>query len=110
MSTRRVLVCPLPLCAGTDAACIRLTRTLIVVAIRAARAGLFLGNKFLKVRVIARLLGRYTTGGIVDQHHLQQVEALVVKIVADGVRVVSLPLGKRRLEVGIRGDARPKVL
>ena len=64
----------------------------------------------LKVGVIARLLGRDAAGRVVYKHHLEEVEAGLVEVVADGLVRVANPLGERRLEVGIRGDARPVLL
>lgn len=55
----------------------------------------------LKVWVVASLLGRDAAGGIIDQHHLQQVETLVVEILAQRLTVIASPLGERGLEIGI---------
>ena len=64
----------------------------------------------LEVRVVARLLGRDAARRIVDEHHLQQVEARVVEVGAEGLRLVADPLGERRLEVGVGGDAGPDII
>ncbi len=37
----------------------------------------------LEIRVIARSLGGDAAGRIVHQHHLQEIESLVVKVVAE---------------------------
>ena len=63
-----------------------------------------------KVRVVARLLGRDAAGGVVREHHLEEVEAAVVEALAERLRVVADPLRERGLLVLVRGDAGPDVL
>ena len=63
----------------------------------------------LKVGVVAGLLGRNTTGGIVHQHHLQEVETCIVKVVAQGRRKVTIPLGEGSLKVWIRRHSGPDI-
>lgn len=61
----------------------------------------------LKIGVVAGLLGRDAAGGVVDEHHLEEVEPGVVEVGTDGLVHVAGPLGERRLEVRIRSDAGP---
>ncbi len=82
---------------------------LIVVACAAARSRRLLLFVVLKVRVVDGALGGDAAGGVVDEHGLEQVEAGRVEVVAERGRVISLPLGKGGLEIGIRGDAGPDV-
>lgn len=63
----------------------------------------------LKVRVVARLLGRNSSCRVINEHHLEQVQALVIEVGREWLLVVSLPLGERRLEIGIRCDTGPLV-
>lgn len=63
--------------------------------------------KLLKVRVVARLFRRDAASRVVDEHLLEQVEAMLVEWLTQGRAGVSDPLGERRLEIGIRGDAGP---
>lgn len=63
----------------------------------------------LKVRVVARLLGRNSSCRVIDKHHLEQVQALVIEAGRERLLVVSLPLGERCLKIGIGCDARPQV-
>lgn len=65
---------------------------------------------FVEVRMLAGLLGGDATSGIVDQHVLQQREAVVVEVVAEGDCLVADPFGERGLEVWeacLILDARP---
>lgn len=68
---------------------------LVVISICTASCRLLLGQVVLEVRVIARLFRRYTSGGVVDKHHLQEVKALVVKAVAKHSVHITQPLGER---------------
>jgi hypothetical protein len=52
-------------------------------------------------------LGRDAAYRIVGEHRLKQIDTHVIEIVADLDSIVSFPLGKTGLEVGIRRDARP---
>ncbi len=81
---------------------------LVVVAAVVLRTGRAL--QVLKVWVVAGLLGRDAAGGVVDEHHLEQVEAGVVEVGAEGGVGVAHPLGERGLEVGVAGHAGPDVL
>lgn len=63
----------------------------------------------LEVRVVAGLLGGDAAGRVVDQHHLEQVQTLFVKILAQRQVVLTNPLGEGGLEVRIAGYARPDV-
>lgn len=83
---------------------------LIVVAGAAARSRRLVLVVVLKVWVVDGALGGDAAGGVVDEHGLEQVESGGVEVVAKGGRVISSPLGEGRLEIGIRGDARPDVL
>lgn len=68
------------------------------------------GNVVLKVRVVARLLGRDAASGIIDQHGLQEIETVVVETRAEWCAHVTRPLGEGRFEVGIASHARPNLL
>ena len=81
---------------------------LVVVAAVVLRTGRAL--QVLKVWVVAGLLGRDAAGGVVDEHHLEQVEAGVVEVGAEGGVGVPHPLGERGLEAGVAGHAGPDVL
>lgn len=59
--------------------------------------------------MVARLLGRDSSRRIIDEHHLEQVQALVIEVGREWLLVISLPLGERCLEIGIGRDARPQV-
>lgn len=48
----------------------------------------------LKVRVVASCLGRDTSGRVIDEHHLEKLEAGIVEAVAEDIVVVTLPLGE----------------
>jgi hypothetical protein len=48
----------------------------------------------LKVRVVASCLGRDASGRVVDEHHLEKLEAGVVEAMAEDIVVVTLPLGE----------------
>jgi hypothetical protein len=63
----------------------------------------------LKVRVVACLLGGDAAGGIIHKHHLEEIEARIVKVLAKRLGVITHPLREGRLEVGVRGDAWPDV-
>lgn len=67
------------------------------------------GLEVLKVRVVAGLLGGDAAGRVVDEHHLEEVEAGVVEVAAQRGGLVASPLGEGRLEVGIAANARPDV-
>lgn len=68
-----------------------------------------LAGKVLEIGVVAGLLGRDATSGIVHQHHFQKVKTCVVEVVAQGLAVIANPLGERGLKVGIRGHAGPNI-
>jgi hypothetical protein len=55
----------------------------------------------LKVWVVAGLLGRDATGGVVDEHHLQKLQTWFVEIRAEGCTVITSPLREGRFEVGV---------
>lgn len=63
-----------------------------------------------EVRVVAGLLGRDAAGGVVDEHHLEKIQARLVQIRAELRGGVAHPLGEGSLEVGIAGHAGPNVL
>lgn len=54
-----------------------------------------------------RLLGGDTHGGVVREHGIEQVQAVVVETGDEGIVPVSLPLGESGLVVGETGDAGP---
>jgi len=64
----------------------------------------------LEVRVVASLLGGDAAGGVVDEHHLEEIETLVIKVLAEGLAVIPQPLGERGLEVGVRRHSGPDIL
>lgn len=68
------------------------------------------GNVVLKVRVVARLLGRDAASGIIDQHGLQEIETVVVETRAEWCAHITRPLGEGGFEVGIASHARPNLL
>jgi hypothetical protein len=65
-----------------------------------------------EVRVVHRLLRADTSGGIVHEHALQKIQAVLAKDL-DAIRIdhlvvlLPLPLGETALEVGERSDTRP---
>lgn len=61
----------------------------------------------LEVRVVARLFGGDAAGGVVHEHHLEQIKPCIVHIGAERVVRITLPLGEGDLEVGVRGYAGP---
>ncbi len=67
-------------------------------------------GEVFEVRVVASLLRREAARRIVDQHHLQEIEARLIEVRAQRRPVVAQPFREGRLEVGIRGDAGPDVL
>jgi len=52
------------------------------------------GAAFLEVRVHASSLGGDAACGIIDKHLLKQVQALVIKLLDERLRHVSLPFGE----------------
>ena len=60
--------------------------------------------------MVASLLGRDSSGRVVDKHHLQQIQALLVEVRGERALEISLPLRERRLEIGVGRDAGPQVL
>lgn len=64
----------------------------------------------LEVRVVAGLLGRDAAGRVVDEHHLQEVETLVIKVLAEGLAVIPQPLGEGGLKVRVRCHSGPDIL
>ena len=85
----------------------RVSRRAVLVVAVAVGVG---PGKVLEVGVVAGLLGRDAAGRVVDEEHLEEVEALLVEVGAQGCLHVALPLGERGLEVGVRGNAGPDVL
>lgn len=67
---------------------------LVIVPIRLIGRMLLLLYVLLKVRVVASCLGRDASGRVVDEHHLEKLEAGVVEAVAEDIVVVTLPLGE----------------
>lgn len=67
---------------------------LVIVSIRLIGRMLLLLYVLLEVRVVASCLGRDTSGRVVDEHHLEKLEAGVVEAVAEDIVVVTLPLGE----------------
>jgi hypothetical protein len=59
--------------------------------------------------VVAGLLGRDAAGRVVDEHHLEQVQALLVQVGTQRHRRIANPRGEGGLEVGVAGDAGPDV-
>jgi hypothetical protein len=65
-----------------------------------------------EVRVVHRLLRADTSGGIVDEHALQKIQAVLAEDL-DAIRIhhlivlLPLPLGETALEVWEGGDTRP---
>lgn len=82
----------------------RRLRPLVVAAAVVLRAGVV-----LEVGVVAGLLGRDAAGRVVDEHHLEQVQAGIVEVLAEGERRVANPLRKGSLKVGVGGDTGPDV-
>jgi hypothetical protein len=74
---------------------------LMIVAIHAASRRRLLCHIVFEIGVVASLLGRNATGGVVYEHHLQQIQAPFVEVGAERRFEVSLPLGEGRLEIGI---------
>lgn len=70
-------------------------RLLVVVPILAATGRLLLREILLEVRVVNGLLRGNASRRIVHQHHLEQVQALVIKVAAKRQLPVALPLGER---------------
>lgn len=68
--------------------------SLIVVAIHASHFLLLLSEIIFEIRVVAGLLGRYTPGRVVYQHHFEELKTLLVEVRAEGLPVVPLPLGE----------------
>lgn len=60
--------------------------------------------------MVAGGLCRNATGRVVDEHHLQKVESVIVEVLAEGLVMIASPLRKRGLEVWVAGHARPVVL
>lgn len=68
------------------------------------------GCVVLEIGVVAGGLGRDATGWIVDEHHLQQVEAVLIEVLAEGLTVIAGPLRKRGLEVWVASHTGPVIL
>lgn len=68
------------------------------------------GTAIFKVRVVTSLFGRDTSSWIVDEHHLQELQAIVIEICAKRHGIVTLPLRKRGLEVGEGCNSWPVLL
>jgi hypothetical protein len=67
----------------------------IAIPIRRAEAATGVGAaSFLEVGMHAGLFGRYAAGGVVDEHHFEEVETGGVEIGDEGDRVVTLPFGE----------------
>lgn len=81
---------------------------LVVAAAMVLGAGVVV--EALEVGVVAGLLGRDAAGGVVDEHHLEKVQARLVQVRAKGRGGVACPLGEGGLEVGIASHAGPDVL
>lgn len=64
----------------------------------------------LEVGVVASLLGRDAAGGVVDEHHLEEIETGVIEVLAEGLGLIADPLGEGSLEVRVRGNTGPDVL
>ena len=73
--------------------------SILVITIAVVSGGSAL--RILKIRMVARLLGGDATRGVVDEHHLEKIEANVVEVGAERLGFVANPLGERRLEVGV---------
>lgn len=58
----------------------------------AVSVNLLLAGKVLEVGVVAGLLGRNATGRVVHEKHLQQLQAVLVKVVAQHGILIALPL------------------
>lgn len=56
--------------------------------------------------MVASLLGGYTAGGVVHEHHLEEIKSVVVKVRAEGLGHVALPLWKGGLEIREAGLVR----
>lgn len=67
-------------------------------------------SRSLEIRVVASLLGGDATGRVVLQTSLQQGQAVLVEVRTQGLRIVAVPLGECRFEVGVRGDTGPNLL
>lgn len=67
-------------------------------------------SKWLKVGVVHGGFGGDATRRVVDEHHLEQVETVLVQVLADWGAVVSCPVGERGLIVRVGRYARPYVL
>lgn len=52
----------------------------------------YLRKVLLKVRMIAGLLRRNASSRVVNEHHLQELETCSIKVVAESVVIVTLPL------------------
>lgn len=68
------------------------------------------GASFLEIRMHAGCLGRDAARGVVDQHLFEEIQALVVEFLDEGLRGVALPFGEGGFEVGeagFVGDAGP---
>ena len=60
--------------------------------------------------MVAGLFGRDAASGVVDEQHLQQLQAVLVEVGAQDGSLVAFPLREGRLEVRVRGDTRPNLL
>lgn len=64
----------------------------------------------LEVRVMASLLSGDTAGRIIDKQRLKKVKAILVKVRAQALRVITGPFGEGGLEVRVGCYTRPNLL
>lgn len=79
---------------------------LVIIAIRLSRCLLLCQERF-KIGVVESPLGRNSPRRVVDQHHLEQFETVVVKRAAERIAIITLPLGEGCFEVRVRCDTWP---
>jgi hypothetical protein len=75
-------------------------RASLVVAITVGVGGIR-PRIVLEIRMVASLLSGYTSSWVVNQHHIQQIESLLVQVGTESSVVVTKPFRERGLEVRV---------